>query len=50
MSIMMTPFRALYKYDTTSFMETVLGDSRALGAKDCIAESQKILNTVKENL
>jgi hypothetical protein len=50
MSIRMTPFIALYGYDTPSFLETVFGDNRAPGAKDWIEESQKILKTVKENL
>jgi hypothetical protein len=50
MSIRMSPFRALYGYDAPSFVETVFGDSRVPGAKDCVEESQRILRTVKENL
>jgi hypothetical protein len=50
MSIRMTPFRALYKYDATSFMEIVFGDSRASRAKDWIEERHKILKKMKENL
>jgi hypothetical protein len=34
MSIRMSPFRALYGYDTLSFVETAFGDSRVPGAKD----------------
>jgi hypothetical protein len=43
MSIRMSPFRALYGYDAPSFMETVFGDNRVLGAKDWVEESQRIL-------
>jgi hypothetical protein len=50
MSIRMTPFRALYGYDTPSFVETVFGDNRAPRAKDWIEESQEILKILKENL
>jgi hypothetical protein len=50
MSIRMSPFRALYRYDAPSFFETVFGDSRVPGAKDWIEESQWILKSVKENL
>jgi hypothetical protein len=39
MSIKMSPFRALYGYDAPSFIETVFGDSRVLGAKDWVEES-----------
>jgi hypothetical protein len=50
MSIRMSPFRALYGYDAPSFVETVFGDSRVPGAKDWVEESQRILQTVRENL
>jgi hypothetical protein len=50
MSIKMSPFRALYGYDAPSFMETVFGDSRVPGAKDWVEESQRILQSVRENL
>jgi hypothetical protein len=50
MSIRMSPFRALYEYDAPTFVETVFGDSRVLGTKDWVEESQRILWDVKENL
>ena len=50
MSIRMSPFRALYGYDAPSFIETVFGDSRVPGAKDWVEESQRILQSVRENL
>jgi hypothetical protein len=50
MSIRMSPFRALYGYDAPSFIETVFGDSRISGAKDWVEESQRILQSVRENL
>jgi hypothetical protein len=39
MSIMMSPFRALYGYDAPSFVETVFGDNRVPGAKYWVEES-----------
>ena len=48
MSIRMSPFRALYEYDAPTFVETVFGDSRVLGTKDWVEESQRILWDVKE--
>ena len=50
MSIRMTPFKALYGYDATIFVDRSFGDSRAPKAKDWIQESQDILWTVKYNL
>jgi hypothetical protein len=50
MSIRMSAFRALYGYDAPSFIETVFGDNRVLGAKDWVEESQRILQSVRENL
>jgi hypothetical protein len=50
MSIRMSLFRALYGYDAPSFMETVFGDSKVPGAKDWVEESQRILQSVRENL
>jgi hypothetical protein len=49
-SIGMTPFRALYGYDSLTFMEIVLGDNRAPMAKDWIQESQEILKELKDHL
>ena len=50
MSIGMPPFRALYGYNATSFMDIAFGDSRDPKAKDWIQESQDILRVLKENL
>jgi len=50
MSIEMTSFKALYRYEPLSFIDTVLGDSRAPRAKDWLQEGQDILRSLKENL
>jgi hypothetical protein len=50
MSIWMSPFRSLYGYDAPSFVQTMVGDSRAPRARDWIEESQRVLWEVKENL
>jgi hypothetical protein len=50
MSIKMSPFKALYGYDTSSFVESVFGDSRVPGTKDWVEESQRIMWAVRENL
>jgi len=50
MSIGMTPFRALYGYDASSFADIVFGDNRAPKAKDWILESQYIIKGLKDNL
>jgi hypothetical protein len=50
MSIKMSPFGALYGYDAPSFIETVFGDSRVPEAKDWVEETQRILQSAKENL
>ena len=50
MSIGMTPFRALYRYDTPTLVDLVFWESRAPKAKDWIIESQEILKLLKENL
>jgi hypothetical protein len=50
MSIGMTPLRALYGYDDTSFVDLAFGDSRAPKAKEWIQESQDILRALKDNL
>jgi hypothetical protein len=49
-SIGMTPFRALYRYDAPTLIGLVFGDNRAPKAKDRIVESQEILKVLKENL
>jgi hypothetical protein len=50
MSIGMTPFKALYGYDATTFVDQAFGDSRAPKAKDWIQETPDILRTLKDNL
>jgi hypothetical protein len=45
----MTPFRALYGYDSLTFMEGALGDSRAPMARDWIQESREILRELKDH-
>jgi hypothetical protein len=50
MSIRMSLFRALYGYDAPSFMEIVFGDNRVPRAKEWVEESQRILQSVRENL
>jgi hypothetical protein len=49
-SIGMTPFRTLYRYDSLTFMEVVLGDNKDPMAKDWIQESQEILRELKDHL
>jgi hypothetical protein len=48
--IKMSPFTTLHGYDAPSFVDTVFGDSRVLGAKYWVEESYRILWEVKENL
>lgn len=50
MSIAMSPFQALYGYDTITFAYLIFGESRAPKAKDWIQESQDILKALKDNL
>jgi hypothetical protein len=50
MSIGMTPFRELYRYDAPTFIDLVFGERRAPKAKDWITKSQEILKFLKENL
>jgi hypothetical protein len=50
MSIGMSPFKALYGYDSLTFMEIVFGDSKAPMAKEWIQESQDILRELKDHL
>jgi hypothetical protein len=49
MSIGMTPFRTLYRYDAPTLVDLVFGES-APKAKDWIIESQEILKLLKENM
>ena len=50
MSIGMSPFKALYGYDASTFIDHIFGDSRAPKDKDWIEESQEILKVLKYNL
>ena len=50
MSIRMIPFKALYGYDTPSFMDFAFGESQAPKAKDWLQDSQEFLRVLKENL
>ena len=50
MSIGMSPFRALYGYDASTFADLIFGNSQAPKAKDWIQESQDILKVLKDNL
>ena len=46
----MSPLKALYGYEATTFADQIFGDSRAPKEKDWIQESQYILKVIKENL
>ena len=50
MSIRMSPFRALYGYDTITFVDFIFGDRRSPKAKEWIQESRDILKALKDNL
>lgn len=50
MSIGMPPFKALYGYEPSSFVDRALGDSRAPMAKDWLQESSDIRTSLKDNL
>ena len=50
MSIGMVLFKTLYRHEPLSFIDTVLGNSRAPRAKDWFQEGQDILRSLKENL
>lgn len=50
MFIGMTPFRASYGYDALSFVDLVFADSRVLGEKDLVTQSQDMLGMLKENI
>ena len=50
MSIGMSPFKELYGYDASTFIDHIFGDSRAPKSKDWIEESQEILKVLKDNL
>ena len=46
----MSPFKALYGYDASTFIDHIFCDSRAPKAKYWIEESQEILKVLKDNL
>lgn len=50
MSIRMTPFRALYGYEATSFMDLLLTDSRVPSVGDMMQQNVDIMRSLKENL
>ena len=50
MTIGMTPFRALYGYDASTFADWIFGDSRDPKAKEWIQEGQYILKILRENI
>jgi len=50
MSIGMTPFCALYGYDSLSFVDLVLSNSRVLAKSDFFKQSQDIIRSLKDNL
>ena len=50
MSIQMSPFMALYGYETPSFMDLLLLDNRVLSVGDLLQESQDIVKTLKDNI
>ena len=49
MTIRMTPFRALYGYDASTFADRIFGDTRAPKAKEWIQEGQDILKILREH-
>ena len=50
MTIGMTPFRALYGYDASTFADRIFDYSRAPKAKEWIQEGQDILKILRENI
>ena len=49
-SIQMTPFRALYGYDASSFIDLLMSDVRVPRARDLLQESKDIVNALKDNI
>ena len=49
-SISMSPFKALYGYNATPFMDLIFSDSRVPSTKDVVQQSKDILAALKENL
>ena len=50
MTVGMTPFRALYGYDASTFADRIFGDCRAPKPKEWIQEGQDILKILRENI
>ena len=50
MSIGMSPFKALYGYEATTFGDLINQESRVPGAQDFIQKSIDIMKTLKDNL
>ena len=50
MSIGMSPFKALYGYEATTFGDLINQESRVPGAQDFIQQSIDIMKSLKENL
>lgn len=50
MSIDMTPFKALYGYEASTFVDLVFSDIRAPKSLECAKENQDILRTLKKNI
>ena len=50
MSIGMSPFKAIYGYYASTFIDHIFGDSRDPKAKDWIEESQKNLKVLRDKL
>lgn len=46
----MSPFIALYSYDTPNFLDLLLKDSRVLSTKNLLQDSQDIMESLKENI
>ena len=49
MSIGMSPFRELYRYDAITFLDMIFGDIRDPKCKYWVEEIQEILNILKYN-
>lgn len=50
MTIQMTPFRALYGYDASSFLDLLLSNCRVPTAGDLLQENQDIMRALRENI
>ena len=50
MSIQMTPFRALYGYNTPSFADFLMSDVRVPCAGDLLQERKDIVDALRDNI